>query len=236
MGKGRDSERSAVRFARIVMGLDVQGWPPDTAGCSMTSRDAGELGKGWRIEAGPQKRSDKGPKREVLAVTFSLGAQPATSPSWERTSLADFVTLRSLLIKFWVSVPHSPCNGGLGRQQQRKPQVGSDTHLLLPLEPDVLRNVSPPFPPPVHANATKTFSFLGTGAQPPVVSKKREGATLNLAAALGLLHSPPPPFSWQLFCLIWVPWGSTSWRSPLISGFREVRKTLKREWAWGHAQ
>lgn len=49
-----------------------------------------------------------------------------------------------------------------------------------------------PSPPPVHANATKTFSFLGTGAQPPVVSKKREGATLNLAAALGLLHSTPP--------------------------------------------
>lgn len=46
MGKGPDSERSAVRFARIVMGLDAQGWPPDTAGCSMTSRDAGELGKG----------------------------------------------------------------------------------------------------------------------------------------------------------------------------------------------
>lgn len=50
-----------------------------------------------------------------------------------------------------------------------------------------------PPPPPVHANATKTFSFLGTGAQPPVVSKKREGATLNLAAALGLLHSPSLP-------------------------------------------
>lgn len=46
VGKGPDSERSAVRFARIVMGLDAQGWPPDTAGCSMTSRDAGELGKG----------------------------------------------------------------------------------------------------------------------------------------------------------------------------------------------
>lgn len=43
-----------------------------------------------------------------------------------------------------------------------------------------------------HANASKTFSFLGTGAQPPVVSKKREETTLNLAAALGLLNWPLP--------------------------------------------
>lgn len=46
MGEGQGSERLIVRFARIVMGLDVQGWRPDTVGCSVTSRDAGELGKG----------------------------------------------------------------------------------------------------------------------------------------------------------------------------------------------
>lgn len=79
-----------------------------------------------------------------------------------------------------------------------------------------------------HANASKTFSFLGTGAQPPVVSKKREGATLNLAAALGLLHWPLPASIDSCLPLYGYHGGLGPGRSPLNPGFWEGRKTPKR--------
>lgn len=48
VGKGRDGERSALRFARIGIGLHDEGWWPDPAGFAMTSGDSCEL---RRVEA-----------------------------------------------------------------------------------------------------------------------------------------------------------------------------------------
>lgn len=112
----------------------------------------------------------------------------------------------------------------------RKPQeakVGKHTHLLLlllPLGPSVLRKVPPPFALlQAHADVSKTFSFLGTGAQPPVASKKREGATLNLAAALGLLHWLLPASIDSCLTLYGYHGGLGPGRSPLNPGFCEGR-------------
>lgn len=154
------------------------------------------------------------------------------------------MTLRYALPPLWASVPQSiPYSGGLWKLWVKKPQEaqGWQGHpclllllfplllLLFPLGPDVLRKSPPPLPLlQPHTNASKTFAFLVTGVQAPVVSKKRDRATLNLAAALGLLHWPLPASVNSCLTLYGYHGGPGPGRSPLITGFWEGRRTPKR--------